>query len=808
MNINKELNNIISQAYMEAKTRKHEFLTPEHVLYSALGSEEGKTLIKTVGGSPQRLKKSLEQFFNDQMPKVEDEEPVQSLAFKNVMERAFLHVVGAEKPEMDLGDVLASLLLEKDSFAAHFLLKEGITRIDILNFISHGSSAYDANGGGGEEAAETAETGDEDEEEEEGEPGPRRKVKRVLEAFTVDLTEKARRGEIDPLIGREDVLERTIQVLSRRLKNNPVHVGEPGVGKTAVTEGLAQMIVDGRVPKALADYRIFALDMGSVLAGTKYRGDFEDRMKKVLNELLKMDKVILFIDEIHSVVGAGAVSGGGSMDASTILKPVLTSGKLRCIGSTTYEDYRKYFDRDRALTRRFQKIEISEPTVDETYKILAGLKDRYEEHHGLTYSDEALHAAAELSAKYINDRYLPDKAIDVIDEAGAYVKLFKEAAGENGRPVITAADIERVVAKIAKIPEKSVSHTEGVKLMDLERELKSMIFGQDKAIELVVHAIKRSRAGFHKPDKPVASLLFVGPTGVGKTELARQLAAFMGVPLHRFDMSEYQEKHTVSRLVGAPPGYVGYDEGGLLTEAVRKNPHSVLLLDEIEKAHQDIFNTLLQVFDYATLTDNNGKKADFRNVIVIMTSNAGAREIGKPLVGFGDRNVAKDAIDYAVENIFSPEFRNRLDAVVTFNNLNDEIMRMIVRKEIREFQAQLVEKKVTLEVDDEAVAWLAAKGFSSLYGAREVARLFQDKVKNYFVDAVLFGALASGGTALVSVKDDDIAIESRPLDPSTAGSSLRSQRETPGTSPSTRPEKGSDREAPAEEAGTPPGDAG
>jgi ATP-dependent Clp protease ATP-binding subunit ClpA len=770
MNINKELNDIISQAYMEAKTRKHEFLTPEHVLFSALNSEEGKTLIKTVGGSPQRLKKNLEQFFKDHMPQVEEGDPVQSLAFKNVMERAFLHVVGAEKPEMDLGDVLASLLLEKDSFAAHFLLKEGITRIDILNYISHGTTGYGEGPENEEEAAETAETGEE--EDEEAEAGPARKGKRVLEAFTVDLTEKARRGEIDPLIGREDVLERTIQVLSRRLKNNPVHVGEPGVGKTAVTEGLAQMIVDGRVPKALAGYRIFALDMGAVLAGTKYRGDFEERMKRVLQELLKMEKVILFIDEIHTVVGAGAVSGGGSMDASTILKPVLTSGKLRCIGSTTYEDYRKYFDRDRALTRRFQKIEISEPTVDETYEILAGLKDRYEQHHGLVYSDEALHAAAELSAKYINDRYLPDKAIDVIDEAGAYVKLFSEAAADNGRPngghvTITAADIERVVAKIAKIPEKSVSHTESVKLMDLERELKSMIYGQDKAIELVVQAIKRSRAGFHKPDKPVASLLFVGPTGVGKTELARQLAAFMGVPLHRFDMSEYQEKHTVSRLIGAPPGYVGYDEGGLLTDAVRKNPHSVLLLDEIEKAHEDVFNTLLQVFDYATLTDNNGKKADFRNVVIIMTSNAGAREIGKPLVGFGERNVTKDAIGYAVENIFSPEFRNRLDAVVTFNNLSDEIMRQIVRKEIREFQAQLVEKKVALQVSDEAVGWLAAKGFSSLYGAREVARLFQDKVKNYFVDAVLFGALAQGGTATVTVKDDDIAITSVPLGPST-----------------------------------------
>jgi ATP-dependent Clp protease ATP-binding subunit ClpA len=773
MNINKDLNNIISLAYMEAKTRKHEFLTPEHVLYSALNSEEGKTFIKTVGGSPQRLRKSLEQFFTEHLQAVEAVEPTQSLAFKNIMERAFLHVVGAEKPEMDLGDVLASLLLEKDSFAAHFLLKEGITRIDILNYISHGAAPF---GESEKTAGDEHEPGEDDEEghaeadgegddEDEPEAGrSSRKPKRVLEAFTVDLTEKARRGEIDPLIGREDVLERTIQVLSRRLKNNPVHVGEPGVGKTAVTEGLAQMIVEGRVPKALLDYRIFALDMGSLLAGTKYRGDFEDRMKKVLGELLKMEKVILFIDEIHSVVGAGAVSGGGSMDASTILKPVLTSGKLRVIGSTTYEDYRKYFDRDRALTRRFQKIEIAEPTVEETYKILVGLKTRYEAHHGLTYTDEALHAAADLAGKYINDRFLPDKAIDVIDEAGAYVKLFSGTA-EGVHPAITVADIERVVAKIAKIPEKSVSNTEGVKLKDLELELKSMIFGQDQAVDTVVQAIKRSRAGFHKPDKPVASLLFVGPTGVGKTELARQLASFMGVPLHRFDMSEYQEKHTVSRLIGAPPGYVGYDEGGLLTEAVRKNPHSVLLLDEIEKAHADIFNMLLQVFDYATLTDNNGKKADFRNVIIIMTSNAGARDIGKPLVGFGERNVSQDAIGAAVDNIFAPEFRNRLDAVVTFNNLDDGIMRLIVRKEVREFQAQLTEKKVTLEVTDEAVAWLAAKGFSALYGAREVARLFQDKVKNFFVDAVLFGALSGGGTAIVAVKDNEIFIETRPLGP-------------------------------------------
>jgi ATP-dependent Clp protease ATP-binding subunit ClpA len=746
MNINKELNNIISQAYLEARSRRHEFLTPEHVLYSAINSEEGKILIKTVGGSPNRLAKNLEQFFAEHMTKVENAEPIQSIGFKNVMERAFLHVVSAEKPEMDIGDVLASLLQEKDSFAAHFLMKEGISRIDILNFISHGTTVY-----GEETESSSAETGEEEEDE------PQQKTKRILESFTIDLTEKARRGEIDPLIGREDVLERTIQVLSRRLKNNPVHVGDPGVGKTAVTEGLAQMIVDGRVPKTLAGYRIFALDMGALLAGTKYRGDFEERMKKVLAELIKLEKVILFIDEIHTVVGAGAVSGG-SMDASNILKPVLTSGKLRCIGSTTHEEYKKYFDRDRALSRRFQKIEISEPTVEDTYKILVGLKDRYEQHHELSYSDEALHAAAELSAKYINDRYLPDKAIDVIDEAGAYVRLFSPSENE-GQRVITETDIEKVVSKIAKIPEKSVSHSESVKLKDLEQQLKSVIFGQDSAIDLVVRAIKRSRAGFHKPDKPVASLLFVGPTGVGKTELARQLAQFMGVPLHRFDMSEYQEKHTVSRLIGAPPGYVGYDEGGLLTDAIRKTPHSVLLLDEIEKAHEDIFNMLLQVMDYATLTDNNGKKADFRNVVIIMTSNAGAREIGKPLVGFGERNVTQDAITYAIEEIFTPEFRNRLDSVVTFKNLNDEIVRMIVRKEIKEFQAQLGEKHVDLETSDEAIAWLATKGYSELYGAREIARLIQDKVKNVFVDEVLFGKLKDGGTATITIKNDDIAID-------------------------------------------------
>ncbi len=747
MNINRELNNIISTAYQEAKEKKHEFLTPEHILYAALFSREGRQIFDDLGANTGQLEKNLKQYFMEHMKGDYNDDPAQSLGFKNIMERAFLHVVSAEKEEMDIGDVLVALIDEKDSFASFFMQQEGITRLDLLRYVSHGPTGFFTR----QEAPE-----EEQEDDEEQEPSAK-KSSRLLKAFTTDLTEKAANGEMDPLIGREDILKRTIQVLCRRLKNNPVHVGDPGVGKTAITEGLAQLIVDHKVPGPLEGYRIFSLDMGGLIAGTKYRGDFEERLKRVLQELQKLEKVILFIDEIHTVVGAGAVSGG-SMDASNILKPVLSSGKLRCIGSTTYEEYKKYFERDRALSRRFQKIEVNEPTVEETYQILLGLKDSYEKHHELEFTDEALRAAVDLSAKYINDRYLPDKAIDVMDEAGAYVRLFPEAPG-NKKKKLTEQDIEKVVAAIAKIPERSVSGTESIKLKDMESQLKSVVFGQDHAIELVVQAIKRSRAGFHKPDKPVANLLFVGPTGVGKTELARQLASIMGVPLHRFDMSEYQEKHTVSRLIGAPPGYVGYDEGGLLTDAIRKNPHSVLLLDEIEKAHEDVFNTLLQIMDYATLTDNNGKKADFRNVIIIMTSNAGAREIGKPLVGFGERNVTRDAISGAVENIFTPEFRNRLDGVVTFNNLDLEIMKMIVKKELGEFEAQLKEKKVNIKATEQCITWLAQKGFSPLFGAREVARLVQEKIKNFFVDEVLFGKLAGGGGAVVDVINDEIKIE-------------------------------------------------
>jgi ATP-dependent Clp protease ATP-binding subunit ClpA len=746
VNINRELNNIITAAYHEAKSKQHEFLTPEHILYACLKSKQGERIFLELGGSVDNLKQNLEEFFKKHMTFVQGEEPIQSIAFKNIMERAFLHVVSAEKEEMDIGDVLVALLDEKDSHAAFYIKNQGITRLDLLNYVSHGDGLYEL-----EEQAHAGEQEQVPENETET-----KKTNRLLKAFTTELTEKARNGEIDPLIGREDIVRRTIQVLCRRLKNNPVHVGDPGVGKTAITEGLAQAIVDGKVPKPLKDYRIFALDMGALIAGTKYRGDFEERLKRVLNELKKIQNVILFIDEIHTVVGAGAVSGG-SMDASNILKPVLSTGKLRCIGSTTYEEYKKYFDRDRALSRRFQKIEVPEPTVDETYQILLGLKSYYEKYHELEYSKSALKAAAELSAKYINDRYLPDKAIDVIDEAGAYVRLFPEAPSHK-KTKITEKDIEKVVATIAKIPERSVSSTETSRLKDLETHLKSVVFGQDHAIELVVQAIKRSRAGFHKPDKPIANLLFVGPTGVGKTELARQLALHMGVPLHRFDMSEYQEKHTVSRLIGAPPGYVGYDEGGLLTDAIRKNPHSVLLLDEVEKAHEDIFNMLLQIMDYATLTDNNGKKADFRNVAIIMTSNAGARNIGKPLVGFGQRNITHDAIAKAVEEIFTPEFRNRLDSVVTFNNLDLEIMKMIVKKELSDFEVQLKEKKVTITVTEGCITWLAQKGFSPLFGAREVSRLIQEKVKNFFVDEVLFGKLAHGGKAVIDIKKDEVKI--------------------------------------------------
>jgi len=744
MELNPVLNDVLMSAFNEAKDKKHEYLTPEHILYAALNFDEGRRIIEGSGGDVKSLKNNIEDFFDKKMDRVDVDEPRQSVAFQNVMERAIWHTASAQKNTLDLGDVLVSIIDEEESFAAYFLGLEGISRYELLKFISHGVSVY------------PEESGDEDYTE--GEPEPEREKetgKNFIEAYTSELTEKAKSGGIDPLIGREEILERTIQVLCRRTKNNPVHVGDPGVGKTAITEGLAQRIADGNVPDKLKGLRIYSLDIGSLLAGTKFRGDFEERMKKVIQELRKMKDVILFIDEIHNVVGAGAVSGG-SMDASNMLKPVLSSGDIKCIGSTTYEEYKKYFDKDRALSRRFQKIEIAEPSIEDTVKILDGLKEKYETFHNVSYTDESLKAAAELSAKFINDRHLPDKAIDVIDEAGAFARIYRAKEGE--LVSIDVEDVEKIVARMAKLPEKSVTSSEKTKLKDLSTALRESIFGQDGAVELVVDSIKRSRAGFGNPDRPIASFLFVGPTGVGKTELARQLALNMGVELHRFDMSEYQERHTVARLIGAPPGYVGYEEGGLLTEAIRKTPYSVLLLDEIEKAHPDIFNTLLQVMDYATLTDNTGKKADFRNVIIIMTSNAGAREIGKRQVGFDERLVKQDAIESAVDRIFSPEFRNRLDAIVTFNDLEDKIVLDIVGKEIDFFASQLKEKNVTIEVTQACREWLARKGYSREFGARQIARLVQDKLKSFFVDEVLFGRLASGGHAIVDISGEEVVI--------------------------------------------------
>jgi len=744
--INNELNSILMAAYNEAKKRNHEYLTPEHVLYASLYYDSGKSIIEGAGGDIDKLKQEIEDYFKAKVPVITGTEPIQSIGFKSVMERAIWHTASAQKEELDLGDVFVAIFDEEESHAAYFLHNEGITRYTLLNYISHGVPQYP-------DSSVSPGAGDQ-EQEDEGARTKKDPGKKAIEAFTTELVEKARRGEIDPLIGREDILERTAQVLCRRIKNNPIHVGDPGVGKTAITEGLARLIAADNVPEPLKGAKIYSLDMGSLLAGTRFRGDFEERMKRVIAELQKMENVILFIDEIHTVVGAGAVSGG-SMDASNMLKPVLASGNIKCIGSTTYEEYKKYFDKDRALSRRFQKIEIPEPTTDEVNEILRGIRDRYEEFHRVKYTDEALRAATELSAKYINDRHLPDKAIDVIDEAGAFTRMYRK---DDSIATIDVPDIEKVVARIAKIPEKSVSSGEMDRLKEIEDGLKREIYGQDGAIEHVAQAIKRSRAGFGNPDRPIASFLFVGPTGVGKTELARQLARILGVQLHRFDMSEYQEKHTVARLIGAPPGYVGYEEGGLLTEAIRKTPYAVLLLDEIEKAHQDIFNTLLQIMDYATLTDNTGKKADFRNVIIIMTSNAGAREIGRQQVGFGERAMTEAAVTEAVERIFSPEFRNRLDAVVKFNNLPREIILQIVRKAVRLFSSQLAQKSVELEVTDECYDWLADKGFTPEFGAREIDRLVQDKIKKFFVDEVLFGELKRGGRARAGIENGDVVI--------------------------------------------------
>jgi ATP-dependent Clp protease ATP-binding subunit ClpA len=766
MKISHHVQAIINAAYNEAKIRNHEYLTPEHILYAALSFDEVQGVLSACGANLAQLKYGMESYFEQKLPVVDNSEPTQTVGFQSVIERAVMQSQSSQKDTLDVADILVSLFDEERNYCAYYLRKSGVNRFELVNILSHG---YEGEESDMARPTEVHRQEDRVKPEEETEPETSQRKsppkKSALEKFATCLTALAREGRLEPVIGRESELDRTVQVLCRRLKNNPVHVGDSGVGKTAITEGLAQRIVAGKVPPTLKNFSIFSLDMGALVAGTKYRGDFEERVKRVMEEMLKKEKAILFIDEIHTLVGAGSVSGN-SLDAANILKPALSSGRLRCIGSTTHEEYSKFFDKDRALSRRFQKIDINEPSEEDAVAILRGLKSKYEDYHKVHYSDEALESAVKLSAQYITDRRLPDKAIDVIDEAGAFVRIeaFKTQSESVQEGTVDFVDIglteiEMVVSKIARIPERSVGMSEKDKLKELENELRKRLFGQDEALTAVVHAVKRSRAGFRAANKPVANFLFVGPTGVGKTELARSLADILEVPMHRFDMSEYQEKHTVSRLIGSPPGYVGYEDGGLLTDAVRKQPHGVVLLDEIEKAHPDIYNILLQIMDYATLTDNNGRRADFRNIVFIMTSNAGARDIGKSLIGFGDRINDESAVDGAVEKIFTPEFRNRLDAVIRFGHLSREIMISIINKEIAAFKEQLAEKHVTLELTDACINKLAEEGYSREFGARNAGRLVEEKIKNFFVDEVLFGRLSEGGRARADYIKDDYRID-------------------------------------------------
>lgn len=746
--LSRELEVTLNLAFKTAREKRHEYMTVEHLLLALLDDASAASVLKACGADLVALRDDLTEFIDSTMPTIPDAQLEQDTqpthGFQRVLQRAVFQVNSANHSEVVGANVIVAIFSETESQAVYFMRLQDVARIDVVNFISHGISKYVDQPDGSEGSEESLE----------GEGEETAKEKSLLSQFTTNLNEQAEAGLIDPLIGRDSEIERVSQILIRRRKNNPLLTGETGVGKTAIAEGLAKLIIEGDVPEPMLGSTIYSLDMGALLAGTKYRGDFEKRLKNLINELVKVDKSILFIDEIHTIIGAGAASGG-VMDASNLLKPLLSSGKLRCIGSTTYQEYRGIFEKDHALARRFQKIDVPEPSIDETFEILKGLKSRFEDHHDLKFTNPALRAAAELSNRHINDRFLPDKAIDVIDEAGAFQRLQPEYKRKKS---VGLNDIELVISKIARIPAKSVSVSDKAQLADLSSNLKMVVFGQDEAIDSLSTSIKLARAGLREGSKPIGSFLFAGPTGVGKTEVCKQLANVLGIELIRFDMSEYMERHTVSRLIGAPPGYVGYDQGGLLTEAVTKQPHSVILLDEVEKAHPDVFNLLLQVMDHGTLTDNNGRKADFRNVILIMTTNAGAELMSRASIGFSIQDHTTDGME-AIKKMFTPEFRNRLDSIVQFGELSIDVIKTVVDKFLVQLQSQLDDKKVFIEIDDDARLWLAENGYDSKMGARPMDRLIQEKIKKPLAEEVLFGALAQkGGTAFVSVEDGELVV--------------------------------------------------
>ena len=744
--LSNELESCLNSAFQMARDGRHEFLTVEHLLLAILETPRVKEIVRACGGDAPRLAADLREHIEQSTPRLPegDEREVQpTLGFQRVLQRAVFHVQSSGRKEVGVGNVLVAIFSEKQSHAVFLLGRQDVSRLDVVNYISHGMSKIaDERGEQKEEPAAAQQA------------SPEADQGGALEKYATNLNRMAEEGKIDPLIGRQMEVERTIEILCRRRKNNPLYVGEAGVGKTAIAEGLARRIVEGQVPEVLTECTIYSLDMGSLIAGTKYRGDFEKRLKAVLAELKKQPGAVLFIDEIHTVIGAGAASGG-VMDASNLIKPVLTNGELRCIGSTTYNEYRGIFEKDHALARRFQKIDVVEPTVPETIEILKGLRSRFEEHHQVSYTDAALKAAAELSARHINERHLPDKAIDVVDEAGARLRLKPVAERET---VVDVHHIEEVVARIARIPPKTVSSNDKEVLRNLERNLKLVIFGQDRAVETLSSAIKMARSGLGDTRKPVGSFLFAGPTGVGKTEVTRQLAIALGIEFIRFDMSEYMERHTVSRLIGAPPGYVGFDQGGLLTEAISKHPHAVLLLDEIEKAHPDVFNLLLQVMDHGTLTDNNGRKADFRHVIIVMTTNAGAADMARASIGFTPSDNTTDGME-AIKKLFSPEFRNRLDAVIQFGGLDKSTIERVVEKLLVEIETQLEGKRVALVLDDAARSWLAKKGYDPKMGARPMARVIQEHIKRPLAEELLFGKLVNGGTVRATLNKDGSGLD-------------------------------------------------